>query len=49
MSSTDCRWVEKFGDHGYVVIYERPWRNFFRKVYVLRCWTCDFREPFTRS
>jgi hypothetical protein len=34
-------------DHMYVVVYTRPWRRWFRKTNVLRCWHCDLRviEP----
>ena len=33
--------------HLYVLVYHRPWRRWFRKTQVLRCWRCDLRlsEP----
>ena len=27
--------------HHYVLVYRRPLRKLFRKVYALRCWFCD--------
>ena len=27
--------------HILVTVYERPWWNWFRKTYSIRCWTCD--------
>ena len=27
--------------HSLVVVYSRPWWNWFRKTYSLRCWACD--------
>jgi hypothetical protein len=27
--------------HILVTVYERPWWNWFRKTFSLRCWKCD--------
>jgi hypothetical protein len=29
--------------HLFIVVYHRPWRRFFRKTNVLRCWKCNLR------
>ena len=33
------------GPHLMVTVYRRPWRNWFRKVYELRCWECGLCIP----
>lgn len=27
--------------HMLVTVYSRPWWNWFRKTYSVRCWTCE--------